>query len=197
MNLKQARYIKTIAECGSFTAAAKKLFVSQPSLSQMLHQVEQEIGVTIFDRSVSPLRLTYAGEKYIQAAERMLSAEAELESQLREIRQEHSGRMRLGISVSRATQVIPLVLPIFASQYLMVTLELVESGSANLENLLQEGKVDIAMAAMGSTSKGMTYELIEQEEIGILAGRSTALPGGHAPVRPFPLRTPRGIALCT
>ena len=42
MNLKQAQYVKTIAECGSITAAAKKLFVSQPSLSQMLRQLEQE-----------------------------------------------------------------------------------------------------------------------------------------------------------
>ena len=53
MNLKQAQYVKTIAECGSITAAAKKLFVSQPSLSQMLRQLEQETGLPIFDRSIS------------------------------------------------------------------------------------------------------------------------------------------------
>ena len=63
MNLKQAQYVKTIAECGSITAAAKKLFVSQPSLSQMLRQLEQETELPIFDRSTTPLRLTYAGEK--------------------------------------------------------------------------------------------------------------------------------------
>ena len=57
MNLKQAQYVKTIAECGSITAAAKKLFVSQPSLSQMLRQLEQETGLPIFDRSTTPLRL--------------------------------------------------------------------------------------------------------------------------------------------
>ena len=95
MNLKQAQYVKTIAECGSITAAAKKLFVSQPSLSQMLRQIEQEIGLPIFDRSTSPLRLTYAGEKYLYAAERILAANSELESQLKEIKQEHAGRLRL------------------------------------------------------------------------------------------------------
>ncbi|MCF2556628.1 LysR family transcriptional regulator [Fournierella massiliensis] len=58
MNLKRAQYMKTIAECGSITAAAKKLFISQPSLSQMLRQLEKEIGTPIFDRSISPLRLT-------------------------------------------------------------------------------------------------------------------------------------------
>ena len=58
MNLKQAYYIKTIPECGSITAAAKKLYVSQPSLSQMLRHVEEELGVEIFDRSVAPFRTT-------------------------------------------------------------------------------------------------------------------------------------------
>lgn len=175
MNLKQAQYIKTIAECGGITAAAKKLFVSQPSLSQMLRQIEQEIGLPLFDRSTSPLRLTYAGEKYLHAAERMLAANAELESQLREIRQEHSGRLRLGISVTRAMQVMPLVLPLFTSQYPNVTLEMTESGSATLEQLLQAGEIDLALAALESTSPSMAYELIEKETIGILAGRDSAI----------------------
>lgn len=175
MNLKQAQYVKTIAECGSITAAAKKLFVSQPSLSQMLRQIEQEIGLPVFDRSTSPLRLTYAGEKYLHAAERMLAANAELESQLREIRQEHSGRLRLGISVTRAMQVMPLVLPIFAEQYPNVSLEMTESGSATLEQLLQAGEIDLALAALESTSTAMAYQLIEKETIGILAGRDSAI----------------------
>lgn len=174
MNLKQAQYVKTIAECGSITAAAKKLFVSQPSLSQMLRQIEQEIGLPIFDRSTSPLRLTYAGEKYLYAAERILAANSELESQLKEIKQEHAGRLRLGISVTRAMQVMPLVLPIFVPMYPNVNLELTESGSATLEELLQSGSIDLALAALESTSTNLAYELIEKENVGILAGRDSA-----------------------
>ena len=175
MNLKQAQYVKTIAECGSITAAAKKLFVSQPYLSQMLRQLEQETGLPIFDRSTSPMRLTYAGEKYLHAAERMLAANAELENQLRDIRQEHSGRLRLGISVTRAIQVMPLVLPIFHNQYPNVALQMTESGSATLEELLRGGSIDLALAALESTSPSLAYELIEKETIGILAGRDTAV----------------------
>ena len=175
MNLKQAQYVKTIAECGSITAAAKKLFVSQPSLSQMLRQLEQETGLPIFDRSTSPMRLTYAGEKYLQAAERIIAANAELDSQLREIRQEHSGRLRLGISVTRAMQVMPLVLRIFQQQYPNVTLQMTESGSGTLEELLRTGQIDLALAALESTSPSLAYELIEKETIGILAGRDTAI----------------------
>lgn len=175
MNLKQAKYIKTIALCGSLTAAAKKLYVSQPSLSQMLRQIEDEIGLPIFDRSVAPFRITYAGEKYLAAAETILAANAQLESQIREIKHDYSGRLRLGISVSRAMQVLPLVLPLFSQRYPHVTLEIRESGSNDLEDLLRRGEIDLALAAIESTSPHMTFELIEKETIGILAGRDTAV----------------------
>ncbi len=192
MNLKQAQYIKTIAECGSITAASKKLFVSQPALSQMLRQIEQEIQLPIFDRSTSPLRLTYAGEKYLRAADRMLAANAELESQLREIRQDYSGRLRLGISVTRAMQVMPLVLPTFLNRYGGVTLELRESGSATLEQLLQSGEIDLALAALESTSPNVAYELIEKETIGILAGSDAAISKRLASGTPVTLDAARG-----
>ena len=191
MNLKQAQYVKTIAECGSITAAAKKLFVSQPSLSQMLRQLEQETELPIFDRSTTPLRLTYAGERYLHAAERMLAANAELENQLREIRQEHAGRLRLGISSTRAMQVMPLVLPVFQQQYPNVTLELAERGSAHLEELLRIGNIDLALAALESTSPSLVYELIEKETIGILAGQDTAVAKQYVSGTPLPLEAVR------
>ena len=111
MNLKQARYIQTIAQEGSITAAARKLYISQPSLSQMLKQVEVELGTALFDRSVSPVHLTLAGEACLQAAEAILAANDRLERQLQEIRDESRGRLRLGISVQRGMQVLPLALP--------------------------------------------------------------------------------------
>lgn len=175
MNLKQALYIKTIAECGSITAAARKLYVSQPSLSQMLRHVEEELGLSIFDRSVSPFRLTYAGERYLEAANIMLAANEQLENQLREIRNEDSGRLRLGISVSRGLQVLPLVIPEFLKKYPNVVLELTECGSAALEDLLLQGQIDLALAALASTGNSLYYELIEHETIGILAGRGSNL----------------------
>lgn len=175
MNIKQAKYIKTIAECGTVTAAAKVLFVSQPSLSQMLHQVEDELGLPIFDRSVSPFRLTYAGEKYIQAAERILAANDQLESQIRELKHERTGRIRLGVSVSRAIQILPKALPMFLEQYPDVTIELTECGSAGLEDLLIAGQIDLALAAIDPVGRNISYEMIERETVGILAGQTSKL----------------------
>ena len=175
MNLKQALYIRTIAQEGSVTAAAKKLYVSQPSLSQMIRQVEGEYGVSLFDRTVSPLRLTYAGEKYLEAANAMLTLNERLENELREIRQESSGLLRLGISVQRAIQILPVALPWFVMQYPKVSIELREEGSARLEELLENGEIDLALAAIESVSPSLSYTLIEKEIIGVLAGKNAAI----------------------
>ncbi len=175
MNLKQAHYIRTIAQEGSITAAARKLYVSQPSLSQMVRQVEGEYGVALFDRTVSPLRLTYAGEKYLQAANVMLMTNDRLENELREIRQENSGLLRLGISVQRAIQILPVALPWFVMQYPRVSIAMREEGSARLEEALESGEIDLALAAIESVSPRLSYTLIEEEVIGVLAGKDAAI----------------------
>ena len=194
MNLKQALYIQTIAREGNITAAAKKLYVSQPSLSQMVRQVENEYGVTLFDRTVSPLRLTYAGEKYLQAAKTMLAANERLENELREIRQENSGLLRLGISVQRAIQILPVALPWFTMQYPKVSIEypkvsidLREEGSARLEQLLEDGEIDLALAAIESVSPSLSYTLIEKEVVGVLAGKGAAIAQQLPPGTPISL----------
>ena len=78
MNLKKLKYIVTIAELRSISKAANELFISQPSLSSILSNLEKELGVTLFNRSTSPLSLTYAGEKYVETANKILSLENNL-----------------------------------------------------------------------------------------------------------------------
>ena len=175
MNLKQADYIRAIAQEGSITAAAKKLFISQPSLSQALRQAETELGVPIFYRKTTPLRLTYAGERYLQTAELIRAAVDRLDGQVRQIKMENSGRLRVGISIQRATQILPFAFPLFRARYPNVALELVEEGSARLEELVMQGQVDLAMAAVEATSPQLTYQLIETEVIGVVAGKGSHL----------------------
>jgi len=64
MDYKQYDYVLTIAEEKSFSKAAKRLFISQPSLSQYINRLEQHLGVSLFDRSTSPLGLTYEGQLF-------------------------------------------------------------------------------------------------------------------------------------
>ena len=175
MNMKQALYFKTIAQYGTITAAAKQLYISQPSLSQILRQIEDEVGTPLFDRSTSPFHLTYAGERYLKAVEAMLDIETRLKEEIESIRRDDGGRLRLGISVTRAMQVLPDVIPIFTKAYPNVTIELTEAASASLEGLLQKGQIDLALAALEANEANIAYELIEKESIGILAGKDSQL----------------------
>ena len=175
MNMKQALYFKTIAQYGTITAAAKQLYISQPSLSQTLRQIEDEVGTPLFDRSTSPFHLTYAGERYLKAVEAMLDIETRLKEEIESIRRDDGGRLRLGISVTRAMQVLPDVIPIFTKAYPTVTIELTEAASASLEGLLQKGQIDLALAALEANEANIAYELIEKESIGILAGKDSQL----------------------
>ena len=175
MNMKQALYFKTIAQYGTITAAAKQLYISQPSLSQTLRQIEDEVGTPLFDRSTSPFHLTYAGERYLKAVEAMLDIETRLKEEIESIRRDDGGRLRLGISVTRAMQVLPDVIPIVTNAYPNVTIELTEAASASLEGLLQKGQIDLALAALEANEANIAYELIEKESIGILAGKDSQL----------------------
>ena len=64
--------VYTVYREGSISRAAQKLFISQPSLSVMIHKIEEEIGTPLFDRTSKPIRLTEAGQEYIKATEEIL-----------------------------------------------------------------------------------------------------------------------------
>ena len=68
VNKRQIEYILAVLREGSITAASKKLYLSQPALSQAIKQAETDLGVALFDRSTDPISLTYAGQRYVEAA---------------------------------------------------------------------------------------------------------------------------------
>ncbi len=117
MNLRQIEYIMAVLREGSITAASKKLYLSQPALSQAIKQVEADLGVAIFDRTTDPISLTYAGRRYVEAAQRILDIDRNLRTELAESAGEIHGHFRLGLSKQRGLQILPLVVPEFARRY--------------------------------------------------------------------------------
>ena len=90
-------YVYAVYREKSFSRAAQKLFISQPSLSAAVKRTEERIGYPVFDRSTKPLKLTECGEKYIAAVEKMMAAEQEFFhyiNDLGEDRKSHSGRQQ-------------------------------------------------------------------------------------------------------
>ena len=86
MTTRELLYIKTIADEGSMTRAAQKLFVTQPSLSHCVMNIEQQLGTRLFTRTSGGLVLTYAGEKYYRMACEVLRVYAAFESEISEER---------------------------------------------------------------------------------------------------------------
>lgn len=175
MNIKHAQYMITVLQEGSITNAAKKLYVSQPSLSQMIKLVETNLGTPIFNRNTDPITLTYAGQKYIKAAKQILTINNNLQKEIDEINHEDHGKIRLGIPVQRGMQVLPYVLPKFFKLYPHVEIELKEYGSTITENLVLDGSVDLACMTTLPKHDELKYIIVENEELVLLTSKNTNL----------------------
>ncbi len=153
MTSRQVEYILTTYEEGSISKAAQKLFVSQPALSQSIQLAERELGAPIFDRKHSPLTLTFAGEKYIASAREFQALELKLQHEIADIRQENSGRFRVGISMLRGAALLPYILPAFSKKYPRVEIKLFEKGSSAVSSLITQNIVDLALLTSANISQ--------------------------------------------
>lgn len=175
MNLKHAGYIMAILEAGSITAAAKRLHISQPSLSQTVKAVEEDLGAPIFDRTKRGFALTWAGEKYLESMREIMTIEKNLFNEISEMKNEHRVTLRIGISTQRSIVMLPQVLPEFMGKYPHAAIELKELPSARLEDLLIKGGCDAAFITTSSKQNGIEYQLLENEQIVLMASRRTQI----------------------
>jgi len=146
MDFREMHYITTVADCRSVTAAAKKLYISQPSLSYIISKVEQDVGVKLFERKTYPLTLTYAGEKYVDTARKILLLNDNLRKELMDIGLGEKGKINFGMPLERAGYMLPRVVGRFKEQYPHVELRLQESKSADLLDALLKDEINFFIA---------------------------------------------------
>lgn len=158
---------------GSITGAAKSMYISQSALSQRIRRLEESVGSELLDRASVPIALTLAGEKYLEAMQRIAGITTTLLNELHEIEDEARGRMRLGISLQRGMQLLPIVIPQFVKMYPRVRIDLMEHGSSALEKLVNEGLCDVALATTEPRYTGLHYELLETEEVVLIAAKTS------------------------
>ena len=136
-------YVYAVWQEKSFSAAARKLFVSQPALSASVRKVERELGLPIFNRSTTPLQLTDAGRAYIDAAERIFRIKRDLKSYCDDLAGLESGTLRLGGTNFFASCFLPPMIEAFSSRHPHIALSVTESDSADLFNKLATEELDI------------------------------------------------------
>jgi DNA-binding transcriptional LysR family regulator len=157
------KYVYEVYRAGSFTKAAQKLFISQPSLSAMVKKVEEELGGAIFDRTSSPLELTEEGAVYIEYIQQIMKNEESLEEKLSDIRNLNKGRIRVGGSNYVISSIIPEIMKHIFFQYPGVQIELVEEGSFALHKLLEKGELDLVIDSFEAENQTFSsYKLLEE-----------------------------------
>lgn len=143
-DLKRFEYVLALSECKNFSQAAQQLDISQSTLSQYIQKIEKEIGVSLFDRSVSPLKLTQYGEIYVKGARKIVDAYSETLDSIGDADSGTIGSVRVGLSPSRASFMLPQVVSEFTQLYPHVTLKFIESKSKDIMKNLSEGNIDFA-----------------------------------------------------
>lgn len=148
MEVHQLRYFCAVAETGSFTRAAEREQVAQPSLSQQIMKLEEELGVRLFDRLGRAVRLTDPGQVFLPRARAILSELRAAKEEVAERQATVSGAVCVGVIPTIAPYFLPARIAVFARKYPQATITVVEDVTVHLLDRLRGGLVDLAIMAL-------------------------------------------------
>lgn len=148
MTLKQLKYLLGVVDNGlNITAAAERLYTSQPGISKQLRLLEQELGIQIFSRkSKSLIGVTPAGASVIEYARKIMRDVDNIRSVGKDLMTEQEGRLSIATTNTQARYVLPDIISQFHERYPKVNLELHQGTSEQIEALVAENRVDFAIA---------------------------------------------------
>jgi len=146
MELRHLRYFVAVAEEGSVTRAARRLGLQQPPLSQQLRALEQEIGVSLFDREPRRVVLNDSGRLFLQSARAILDEAHEAVERVRRFHRGEEGRVAIGFTSSASLHPLaPRLIRAFRDRYPLVRFEVEESETYALLLALEEHRIDVAL----------------------------------------------------
>jgi LysR family hydrogen peroxide-inducible transcriptional activator len=173
MEIHQLRYFVAVAEEGSFSRAATRVRVAQPSLSQQIRKLEAEVGQPLFDRLPRSVVLTEAGHCLIDYARKILSSIDDARRCVGELKGEIGGKLAVGAIPTIAPYVLPKLVRKFQEHYPAVTLEIVEDVTDGITRRIEAGELDVALASTCQPSPTLRRESLGNEPLLAL------VPEGH------------------
>lgn len=165
MDNRGLQYIQQILEEGSFSAAAEKLYISQPSLSMYIKRIERELGVEIIDRSAPRLALTKEGEIYLNAEQQIAAIQRTCRQQLQSSKSLKSGHLVIGSTFFRSSYSLTRVLPVFKTRYPGISIQLEESTTYELEQYAMDGITDLSLVLLPLKHPDLIYENLFSEKV--------------------------------
>jgi LysR family transcriptional regulator, nitrogen assimilation regulatory protein len=177
MELRGLFYFVRIAELGSITRAASHLRVAQPALTRQVQRLEDELGVALFTRVNRGVRLTEAGEKLRESANRILRDVERTGDEIRAHDAHPSGKIILGVTPTMCPVLVPELFGRMRLHYPMIELKVVHAGMVRLEEMLVDGRVDLALMSEVSRSRLIVSTALAEEEM-VLVTKPGARVGG-------------------
>lgn len=158
VNLELYKVFYTVAKCGSLTKAAQELYISQPAVSQSIKQLENLLGVSLFNRTHRGMELSAAGGKLIfKKVEQALCLIEDAENGITELRTTASGTIRIGATDSIFSHVLADKIALFSEKYPAVKFELISSTSPDTIEKLKEGGCDVAFVNLPAEDKDVKF----------------------------------------
>lgn len=181
MDIRQLSYFIEVAKHQSFTKAAQALHVTQPTLSKMVKNLEQEMDVSLFDRSSRKVRLTDAGEVVFIQAQKIVNSLDDLSSSLYDVMNLNKGKIKIGLPPVISTLFFPTIIAAFQSRYPDVTVILVEDGAKKVEEKVADGEVDLGFVMLPVDAERFDVVPFVDQEIKLLVHE--AHPLANQPIR--------------
>lgn len=189
--LRHLRYLLAVAEHGNFSRAADELYVSQPTLSQQIKQLENTLGVQLLDRSGRTVRLTDTGAAYADRARRALRELAAAERAIEDVRDLSRGHLRLAITPTFTSYFVGPLTAELHTRHPGISLTVAEMSQDGIEAALLADELDVGIAFIGSPVAGIDAAALFTEHLGLVTSgpRARTLPD------PLPVRALSGVHL--
>lgn len=168
MNLRQLELFSLVAELGNVTEAARQLYMTQPAVSQTISDLEESLGLKLFDRLNRKMHLTFAGELLYNYSKKILSLVEEAEGHMLEITNNRIGRLRLGASTTIGIYLLPMLVGQFKRQYHDIQSTFVIDNTAVIEEMLLDNRLDIAYVEGLVHSPEIEVQKVKDDELWLI-----------------------------
>ena len=167
MEMRQLRYFVAVAEERNFTRAAERLFIAQPPLSRQIQQLEEDLGVQLFERGTRPLSLTEAGQFFYAHARDMLARAAEVKSMTQRVG--HLERtLTMGFIATTLYGLLPTIIRRYRQRNPHIELVLHEMTTVEQNQALKEGRIDVGFGRL-TLDDPMIRRIVLRKEVLMLA----------------------------
>jgi LysR family cyn operon transcriptional activator len=175
LELRHLRYFLTVAETAHFTRAARRLHITQPTLSHQIKQLEGQVDQRLFDRTGRGVRLTAAGDVLRPFAERILRELDEARGALQASRGLTRGRLRAGLVHTVHACVIPEIISRFGAAHAGIQISCAELAVDDIEQGVESGRLDVGVSFLPATRKTLEGEKLFTEELVAVAAEESPL----------------------